>query len=85
MANDYGPLPKANPNQLTPALQHQLEVWYDKAYPDDNLFLTLARRPAVLHLFLSWVRFVYTGVATLDPQLLELCRLRLAARNQCVH
>ena len=53
MANDHGPLPKANPNQLTPELQHQLEVWYDKAYPDDNLFLTLARRPAVLHLFLS--------------------------------
>jgi len=45
----------------------------------------LARRPAVLELFLSWVRFVYTGVSKLDPQLLELCRLRLAARNQCVH
>ena len=85
MANDHGHLPKANPEQLTPALQHQLAVWRDKAYPDDNLFLTLARRPAVLDLFLSWARFVYTGVSTLDPKLLELCRLRLAARNQCVH
>ena len=69
MANDHGHLPKANPSQLTPALQHQLAVWYDKAYPDDNLFLTLARRPAVLHLFLSWVRFVYTGFAHIPPDL----------------
>jgi hypothetical protein len=58
MANDHGHLPKANLNQLTPDLRQQLAVWYDKAYTDDNLFLTLARRPAVLHLFLSWVRFV---------------------------
>ena len=85
MANDHGHLPKTNPKQLTPELQHQLAVWRDKAYPDDNLFLTLARRPAVLDLFLSWVRFVYTGVSKLDPKLMELCRLRLAARNQCVH
>jgi hypothetical protein len=85
MANNHGHLPKANPSQLAPELQRQLAVWYDKAYPDDNLFLTLARRPAVLNLFLTWVRFVYTGVAKLDPKLMELCRLRLAARNQCVH
>ncbi len=85
MANDHGHLPKADPNQLAPELQHQLEAWFDKAYTDDNLFLTLARRPAVLKLFLSWVSFVYTGVSKLDPKLMELCRLRLAARNQCVH
>jgi hypothetical protein len=85
MANDHGHLPKANPKQLAPELRHQLEVWFDKAYTDDNLFLTLARRPAVLQLFLSWVRFVYAGVSKLDPKLMELCRLRLAARNQCVH
>ena len=85
MANNHGHLLKANPTQLAPALQHQLAVWRDKAYPDDNLFLTLARQPAVLEPLLSWVRFVYTGVAKLDPKLLELCRLRLAARNQCVH
>jgi hypothetical protein len=39
MANAHGHLPKANPQQLTPALQHQLAVWRDKAYTDDNLFL----------------------------------------------
>ena len=85
MANDHGHLPKADPNRLAPELRHQLEAWVDKAYTDDNLFLTLARRPAVLKLFLSWVSFVYTGVSKLDPKLMELCRLRLAARNQCVH
>lgn len=45
MANDHRHLPKAKPTQLTPALQHQLAVWWDMAYPDDNVFLTLARRP----------------------------------------
>ena len=85
MANDHGYLPKANPQQFTPALQQQLKVWRDKAYTDDNLFLKLARRPAVLQLFLSWVRFVYSGVSKLDPKLMQLCRLRLTARNQCVH
>jgi len=85
MANDHGHLPKADPNQLTPDLRQQLDVWFNKAYTDDNLFLTLARRPAVLKLFLSWVSFIYTGVSKLDPKMMELCRLRLAARNHCVH
>ena len=85
MANTAGWLPKAARDHLAPDLRRRLAVWYDKAYPDDNLFLALARRPAVLELFLGWVAFAYTGVATLDPKLVELCRLRLAARNHCVH
>jgi hypothetical protein len=85
MANDHGHLPKASRDELAPELRHKLEVWFDKAYTDDNLFLTLARRPAVLEMFLGWVSFVYTGASKLDPKLLELCRIRLAARNQCVH
>ena len=85
MANTTGWLPKAAREHLSPDLQRRLAVWYDKAYPDDNLFLTLARRPAVLELFLGWVSFVYTGVSKLDPKLVELCRLRLATRNHCVH
>lgn len=85
MANEYGHLPKADPDQLDEALRRRLEVWFDKAYTDDNLFLTLARRPAVLDLFLSWVSFIYTDASALDPRMVELCRIRLAARNQCVH
>jgi hypothetical protein len=83
--NDHGHLPKADPAQLSPELRRRLDVWFDKAYRDDNLFLTLAREPAVLDLFLAWVSLIYTDRARLDPKLVELCRIRLAARNQCVH
>jgi hypothetical protein len=85
VANAHGLLPKADPRLLDPDLRRRLEVWFAKAYRDDNLFLTLARRPAVLDLFLGWVTFVYAGVSTLDAKLVELCRVRLAARNHCVH
>ena len=85
MANAHGRLPKADPESLDPELRRRLDVWRAKAYRDDNLFLTLAQRPAVLDLFLSWVSFIYAGGSTLDPRLVELCRIRLAQRNQCVH
>ena len=85
MANEHGRLPKADPASLDPALRRRLEVWLAKAYQDDNLFLTLARRSAVLDLFLAWVGFIYAGGSSLDPALVELCRVRLAHRNQCVH
>jgi hypothetical protein len=85
MANERGRLPKADPEGLDPALRGRLEVWLAKAYRDDNLFLTLARRPAVLDLFLSWVSFIYAGGSSLDPGLVELCRIRLAQGNRCVH
>jgi hypothetical protein len=39
----------------------------------------------VLDLFLGWVTFVYAGGSTLEPALVELCRIRLASRNHCVH
>jgi hypothetical protein len=85
MANVHGHLPKADPDQLDADLRRRLEVWFAKAYRDDNLFLTLARRPAVLDLFLAWVSFVYAGGSRLDPAMLELARIRLASRNRCVH
>ena len=78
-------LPTAAPEHLVPLVRRRLEVWLAKAYQDDNLFLTLARRPAVLDLFLAWVGFIYAGGSSLDPALVELCRVRLAQRNQCVH
>lgn len=85
MANPHGRLPKADPAQLDSELRRRLEVWVAKAYQDDNLFLTLARRPAVLDLFLGWVGFAYAGRSAVEPALLELCRIRLAQRNHCVH
>ncbi len=85
MANDHGKLPKADPDDLSPELRRRLDVWFDKAYTDDNLFLTLARKPEVLQQFLNWVTFIYTDASSLDPKMVELCRIRLAFRNQCVH
>ena len=76
---------EADPERLDPELLRRLDVWLAKAYQDDNLFLTLARRPAVLDLFLAWVGFIYAGGSSLEPALVELCRVRLAQRNQCVH
>ena len=58
--NLHGHLPKADPDDLSPELRRRLDVWFDKAYRDDNLFLTLAREPAVLELFLGWVSLIYT-------------------------
>ncbi len=85
MANEHGRLPKADPDTLPADLRDRLSVWFDKAYKDDNLFLTLAKRPGVLDMFLHWVTFVYTDASSLDPKMVELCRIRMATRNQCVH
>lgn len=85
MANTHGPLPKATLEHLPVALQQRWAAWAAKAYTDDNLFLTLAQSPGVLELFLQWAALLYTGVSRLDPATMELCRLRMAARNRCVH
>ena len=85
MANNYGLLPKAEVNELPEELKRRRDVWFDKAYRDDNLFLTLARRPEVLRMFLDWTAFIYTDKSSLDPAMIELCRIRLAHRNECVH
>lgn len=85
MTNEHGWLPKANAATLDEGLAHRRQVWFDKAYTDDNLFLTLAERPEVLRMFLDWTAFIYTDKSSLDPAMIELCRIRLAHRNQCVH
>lgn len=85
MPNTHGLLPKAGLDQLPAALQQRWATWVAKAYPDANLFLTLAQSPGVLELFLQWAAFMYTGVSRLEPAIMELCRLRMAARNHCVH
>lgn len=85
MANDHGHLPKADPADLSDELARRRDVWFEKAYEDDNLFLTLAREPEVLRMFLDWTGFMYTDRSSLDPGLMELCRIRMAHRNECVH
>jgi hypothetical protein len=42
MVNERGKLPKARREELDEQLQRRLARWYDNAYGDDNLFLTMA-------------------------------------------
>ena len=48
MANERGFLPKARREDLSDETRGLLDRWYRNAYQDDNLFLTMARRPGLL-------------------------------------
>lgn len=81
--NSHGYLPKVD--ELDHDQQQQLNTWFAKAYQDDNLFRTLANDPTTLGMFLDWVAAVYGGDSDLDRHMLELCRIRMANRNECFH
>ena len=85
MANDRGLLPKARRDELTEPLQTMLDRWYRNAYEDDNLFLTLARRPGLFEATMGFVRYAYGGGSSVEPELFELVRVHLARKNRCVH
>jgi hypothetical protein len=85
MANARGLLPKARREDLTDDLRRRLERWYRDAYEDDNLFLTLARRPGLLDATMGFVRYAYGGASSVEPELFELVRVYLAGKNRCVH
>ncbi len=88
MANKHGYLPKVT--ELDDKQQRRLDTWYAKAYTDDNLFRTLAADEMTIDLFLGWVGAVYGGnpdedPGALDRHMIELCRIRMANRNECFH
>ena len=85
MANERGLLPKVRRDELPEELARRLDRWYRDAYQDDNLFLTMARRPELLDAVMGFVRYQYGGHSTIEPELFELVRVRLAWRNRCVH
>ena len=85
MANERGLLPKANREELDEKLKRRLDVWYENAYRDDNLFLTMARRPGLLDATWGFIRYIYGGQSSVEPELSELVRIKLAFNNQCVH
>ena len=85
MANARGLLPKARREDLTDDLRRRLDRWYRDAYQDDNLFLTMARRPGLLDATMGFVRYAYGGTSSIEPELFEIVRVRLAWRNRCVH
>ena len=83
--NEHGRLPKANREELDEQLLRRLDRWYDNAYRDDNLFLTMARRPGLLDATWGFIRYIYGGSSSVEPELFELVRIKLAWNNQCVH
>jgi len=85
MANEHGLLPKALPADLDEQLQRRLDRWFRNAYTDDNLFLTMARRPGMLDATWGFIRYIYGGDSTIEPDLAELVRVKLAWNNGCVH
>ena len=85
MANERGFLPKARRDELPEPLRRKLDRWYANAYEDDNLFLTMARRPGLLDATWGFIKYIYGGGSSVEPELLELVRVKLAWDNQCVH
>ena len=83
--NERGFLPKARREDLDEQLTRRLERWYENAYEDDNLFLTMARRPGLLDATWGFIRYIYGGGSSLEPEFSELIRIRLAFNNRCVH
>jgi hypothetical protein len=83
--NERGRLPKAKREELDERLTARLDRWYDNAYRDDNLFLTMARRPGLLDATWGFIKYIYGGGSSVEPELFELVRIRLAWNNQCVH
>ena len=85
MANERGLLPKARREDLSDEARGLLERWYRNAYQDDNLFLTMARRPGLLDATWGFIRYIYDGGSRIESELFELVRVKLAWNNQCVH
>src|SRR5215468_9700355 len=85
VANEHGLLPKARREELSEPLQQMLARWYRNAYTDDNLFLTMARRPELLDATWGFIRYTYGGASSIEPELFELVRVKLAWNNRCVH
>lgn len=85
MANERGLLPKARREDLDERLTRRLQRWYEGAYRDDNLYLTMARRPGLLDATWGFIRYIYGGGSSVEPELSELVRIKLAFKNECVH
>ena len=84
MAEPRGFLQPAAPETLDEGMQQLLQTWSEKAYDDHNMLLTLARRPGMLRSAMGFVRYMY-GESRIEPELLEMVRIKLAWNNQCRH
>ncbi len=84
MTTSRGLIPKADPEALDNGLKQLLSTWSEKAYDDHNMLLTLARRPGMLKAAMGFVRYIY-GESGIEPELMEMVRIKLAWNNQCRH
>ena len=85
MTNSHGFFSKVDRSELDDELKARLDVWFAKAYEDYNLFLTMARRPDLLKAIFCFIGYGYGGKSLIDRELGELCRVRMAYNNECVH
>ena len=85
MTNTHGFFPKVDRSDLDDELKARLDVWFAKAYEDDNLFLTMARRPDLLKAIFGFIGYGLGGKSLIERELGELCRIRMAHNNECVH
>jgi len=85
MSNESGHLSKVPVAELDDGLARRLAQWREHAYDDDNVFLTMAKRPQLYEAMFEMMGYLYGGGSTIDAELTELCRLKLAFHNQCVH
>ncbi len=84
MTSTRGFLQKADPATLDDDIQQLLHTWSEKAYDDHNMLLTIARRPGMLKAAMGFVRYIY-GESGIEPELMEMVRIKLAWNNQCRH
>ena len=71
MANERGRLPKVRREELNEHLRRMLDRWYSNAYEDDNLFLTMACRPGLLDATWGFIRYIYGGGSSIEPELFD--------------
>ncbi len=84
MTTPRGFIQKADPATLDDGLKQLLSTWSDEAYDDHNMLLTMARRPGMLKAAMGFVRYIY-GESGIEPDLMEMVRIKLAWNNQCRH
>ena len=84
MAEQRGLLAQADPASLDEGLRRLLATWSERAYHDHNMLLTLARRPGMLRAAVGFAKYMY-GESSIEPQLLELVRIKTAWNNRCRH
>lgn len=84
MTTPRGLIQKADPTELDDGLKQLMSTWSEKAYDDHNMLLTMARRPGMLKAAMGFVRYIY-GESGIEPELMEMVRIKLAWNNQCRH